>query len=434
MGYSMIDIRNLLWHTVSKWRAMIVGALIGAIVIGAIGAFLTLPTETVDVAATQAQIDVYNTEITEMTETQAQLNQYMAESLYMKINYLSVIYTTFSMHVNPSDTSIMSAEAQRSELVNKYSELAMDQELYQRISDTLGYSINYPEQIFTVQADGDGGFLNFTIQSNSQGDNEILGDIIIVYMQEMMPEISGNTYAHTLSMGGFTSMQIVAEEINDSNKSKQEELTTVNEDIAWRQGEIATLTQVIGNQGITTTKIIKCAIFVILGAILGGIMAVGCVFMHPIVKAQVQGTAYIEKSQDINVLATAPLFIESKNIIDNLIYKLSTKGPIKTEEDFLAYLALSINVNTVENERVHVTGTIESEKITELLAKVEDKIHAKVSFGGDVTDDVESLSNLSEADGIILVEKRFATRGTSLEREVQYLRKLDKHIKGAILL
>ncbi|MFI3173404.1 MAG: hypothetical protein R3Y58_13705, partial [Eubacteriales bacterium] len=94
----------------------------------------------------------------------------------------------------------------------------------------------------------------------------------------------------------------------------------------------------------------------------------------------------------------------------------------------------SINVCTEEGEVVHLTGTISEQEIQEISTQLQEKVHAKLSCGGNISGELNSLANLDKADSVILVEGVFKTIDRALEREIYHINKLNKNIKGVVLL
>lgn len=437
MENSIIDIRNLLWNTIKQWRKIVIGIIIGAVIIGGYGAYSAMKTATADVSGTQAELDALNVQMQELVDSKTIIDEYIDESLYMNMDYLNVVNTIFTVHMTAISKINESAEAVTnpvSDLVNTYNWKARDEALYQEINTQLGYSTNYTDQIFTTQPDSGAGFINFIIQSNSQEDNETVANIIIKYLEDSYDEINQTIYVHELTVSTMRHSNITLETINSHQAVKQAELKNLTEDITELQEKITAAEQVVADQSNTTKQIITVVIFIIIGMILGGGATIFFLLVLPLVFNKIQGGRYIELEHNMTVLGTKPLLVPGKNGIDNMIWKFGSKRNVRTEDDFLNYVVQAINVKTNQGERVHLAGTIGKEKIQVFYEQIQGLVHATLTYGGDIADEMESLAQLAEADSVILVEGTFATTDRALEREMYQINKLNKNIKGVVLL
>ncbi|MFI3209145.1 MAG: hypothetical protein R3Y40_08405, partial [Eubacteriales bacterium] len=392
---------------------------------------------TMDVAGTQAQLDELNIQMEGLVEDKALIDEYVEESLYMNIDYMNIVNTMFTVHmtplyqINPDAAAVTNPV---SDLVNMYNSGVKNMDLYQEISDALGYSTNYTDQVFVTQPDAGAGFINFIMQSNSQEDNEIVAEIIINYLEEVYDEMNTTVYVHELTIGELISTNITSDTINSHQTAKLSEQNTAAKDISELQEKIEAAQQVLADQSNTVKQILSVIIFLIIGIILGGGGTIFLLLIMPLICNRIQGGRYIEEEYDLTVLATKPLYKEGKNAIDKLLFKWSGKGAIRTEEDFLTYLVQSINVCTEEGEVVHLTGTISEQEIQEISTQLQEKVHANLSCGGNISGELNSLANLDKADSVILVEGAFKTMDRALEREIYHINKLNKNIKGVVLL
>lgn len=437
MENSIIDIRNLLWNTLKQWRKIVLGIFIGIIIVGGYGAYSTLQTGTVGLAETQVKLDEYNAMMEELELEYEEINQYVEESLYMSLDYLNIVSTMFFIYadaIEPVEGETDAVINPTGQLTTLYYTAILSDDVYQEINEVLGYSKAYTNEIFTVTTDAGTGFFSFTIRSNSQEDNEKVGEIISNYFLEQYEIINSTIYVHDLWIGDYTHTNVVAEDINNYITAKQSELKAAKEDVEELQEKISETQLILDSQNSIMNHIILVIIYILIGIILGGGAAIFFMLVMPLVLNKIQGGRYVELEHHLTVLATKPILKEGKSAIDKLIYKKGSKGTIRTEEDFLAYLIQSINVCTEEGETVHLTGTIDEEAIQALCGQIEEKVHVKLTYGGDIAGEIGSLAQVAKADSVILVEALFHTMDRALEREIYHINKLNKEIKGVVLL
>lgn len=433
--HSIVNFGALRWNTIRKWRLILVSGLIIGALLGGSQFLSVIKGQTKEEVSTE--LSGLEEEFDTLTESLADLEAYSEDSLYMNLKYLKVVQTVLTVHIYPEEMIGDDSSPEEnviSELVKAYTEQVVVEALYQSISEEVGYSTDYVNEIFTVTTDTSTGFIEFVIKSNDKSNNNMVANLIQAAFDACYEEISDTLYDHELSMRDPVSTTIVDETLNTYIEDKEEEISEIKASITLLIPAIAALEQDMLENGNVVIALKYGAIGGIVGGILGSIFMAMWLFFSALIRNRIQDGRYISEEHGLLIIGEKPVLLGTKNRIDRCINKWSNRGHLQTVEAFSEYITRVINYCIKGHKKIYITGTVSQEELEEVCDQIHSKIKGELVWGKNIGEDVNSLHKLLEADAVILIEKRFYTTDRELEAEIYKIRELQKEIMGVILL
>ncbi|MFI3227807.1 MAG: hypothetical protein R3Y09_10445 [Clostridia bacterium] len=450
MEYNL-NIKNIFWHIVRKWRAILICMLVFGVLLGVYkysNYTKILNDEDLmydymldNFQASKEYIDEKNDltkQVETLTNSVANDTKYYEESILMQINALNYyvgnleIYVDSLYQIQPDKTYQDTDNIYK--ILKAYSSSIEYGDLYDTISDELGYDADkkYIKEIVTYSTNSQTGFITFTIKSNTVEENTQIANIISDYIDSKYYTVAKEIAEHQVLIYEPSVSSYIDTALNEFQGQFVIDLNADISDLEYVESSLLYLKEPTIVE-IDADYIMPITVkYSVLGAMVGAVLAVGFIAIYIVFSAKLQDEEFIEEQYKLSILGVQPVFNKKRNIVDNIIYRLSEKSEIKSNEEFSRYIATSVDTYLDTNKKIHITGTIndiEIKHISEVLKQCKN-----LTVGSCVLGNADSLANLKQADVIILVEKRFITNVFEFEKQYNAIKKLDKEFGGVIIL
>ncbi len=458
MENSIINLGSLLGFTLSKWRKIIIFALIFCVLFGAYNYYnatkLSKVEEPTSTEAPEYDADYYDelrvytnqanalqAEIDTLQDSVDNLTEYINSSPIMKIDSDNTNSTAIYIYIALDEQSSENPKDVLEETVDTYLSEILSGDVYDEINTALNYNVNvsYVREMLTYGVRPEEGYIYLRLTTPTAANNKQATEILIDYVESLYDDIN-STLPHQLNIDTPIHSTVTDDVINNTQINAIAELNTATENLVISQAELDALVEpiapkVIEPTPLTTTQIITQAIlFAIIGAIAGAAIAIFCIALLPILTNKLQDGKYIKTEHNVLVFGTRPQFSQKNNPIDKFIFKLFNKTSYKNEDEFYDYIAASINVFNAESKSILLVGTVSNENLDSLAQILKDKVNSPITFAGNITENSKSLQSLIESEFVVLVEQIFNTSDEKLATEISLIKDLNKEIKGAIIL
>ncbi|MFI3228182.1 MAG: cysteine peptidase family C39 domain-containing protein [Clostridia bacterium] len=450
MEYNL-NIKNIFWHIVRKWRAILICMLVFGVLLGVYkysnytkilnDEDLMYDYMLENFQASKDYIDEKNSltkQVETLTNSVANDTKYYEESILMQINALNYyvgnleIYVDSLYQIQPDKTYQDTDNIYK--ILKAYSSSIEYGDLYDTISDELGYEADkkYIKEIVTYSSNSQTGFITFTIKSNTVEENTQIANIIANYIDGKYYTVVNEIAEHQVLIYDPSVSSYIDTALNEFQGQFIIDLNADKSDLEYVESSLLYLKEpeIIEINEEYIVPITRN--FAILGAILGAVLAVGFIAIYIIFLGKLQDEEIIEEKYKLSVFGVRPVFNEKRNFIDKIIYILSEQSQIKSNEEFSKYIDTSVDAYLDTNKIIHITGTIKEAEIQSVREMLK---HCKtITAGSCVLEDAESLLNLKSADTIIFVEKKFKTNMLEFDKQYYAVQKLNKEIGGVIIL
>lgn len=448
----MLDVKNIIFHILRKWKSLI-GVAVVVATLGGINTYISSTNILTDEEALEKYEANFFEENRLYMETKTEYEQYIQilensiestekylnESILMTIDpynhnigYLD-IYVDSLYEINPQ--LYLQTPNKIYSIMKSYDTRLRNTVLYEKIADGLGIDIavKYIKEIVRHSYNIDTGYITFTIVMNEVSDIEKIADIITEFIYDNYESINQEIAEHTINVYDVNPVLNIDEGLKNNQQNHKFDISDEQTKLEYTQYSLKALKQPIKvefNNIYSINEGIKA--FIIYGVVTG-IIGVGFIVIGYLLSKKLQSIAYLEDKYKILALAVRPITQNRSNKIDNMIFKMIDTD-IKSEEKFKEYLSVISQKIANPNQKIHITGTIDIKDIKEIHEIITTHTENTITFGGFITKDEQSMYSLRDADVVVLVEKRFDTSTINLDRQIKYIQNLEKDICGVVLL
>ena len=444
----LIDIRDLFFHVVYRWRSIIIGALIGAIALCALQVVSVKMTHAngeqtaeekeyavehqyfLDSMAFYEQSIANNTEMLE--RTQRTMEESVRLHLNSQVEWLAT--RTYYVQVNqevldalPEIASQDPADAVLAVYVNSMKS-GLDKAEMEALLGT-GERI-YIDELVSVWADADANTVKVQILGDDPDalarQSKYFDDRLTGLCQEKAQQV----YGHTL--------MLMDEDITMRNSEQSNKMNEFNDLLSRYENAIR-------NAGLAIIDLEKneprapglhLVRYAIVGCVLGAALLVIIYIVGYLIRNRLRG------ADDMRDRCGAPVYGEFPSYrgrtargIDKWLGKWEHKGRL-TDESAICDSVCALLREKFDGGRVALVGTIPEDKLKPLARRLGERLGKTVAL--DVQPSLLSRGQAIEAacaaDGVILVEEKHVSAMRDIEREMEMLSISGAKVAGCIAL
>lgn len=482
-----IEIKDLLWEFLRRWRLIVVLALVCG----------------VGLAAYQYRIDMNKTDVVTVKKTQEELEKSMGtqdldevsgavaikNQLDQKGAYMD---TSVLMQINPYEEHVVllqyyiqaETEALASDVTEAYVAYVQDGYLAQNVADNGSHEITpvYMTELISMAMDMGGLYIN----TGNASQNINLSIPESGYEHSVSVKVVGRTTEEALSIATDVkaALSAYAQKINSTIGTHQLSLleecsvTVVDQTLAELQNRnavaIKTLTnnldsmknEMTGDQislyvyrttvlkenetvqsGSVTTVAKTAAISVkhaVIGVVVGAVLACGLIFAFYLFAAALRNSGEVKTLYGVKLLGCVNITaFEKKKVfgfVDRFIRKLENwnRKELSYEQEIQMISAnIVLDCKKKNCEKAFMTSTVgevlPKEVVDAIITKCKEKGVQLVS-GNAIAYDAEALEELAQVGRVVFVEKKRASLYDELYKEVALCKENDIDVIGMIVL
>ena len=459
-----IDLLQMLYKACTKWRSIVVFAVVLLLLVGLAKGALNFATlndpETfermkadyeAEVLAYEAEGKQLETSIkTSATNLELQ-KRYNEESLLMKIDSDEewtgkvILYIGTDYQIMPG--SSIQNENPAYKIVNAYVDYATGGDFYTQVQEGLSFEIvgtNYLKEVLGVWADGSRYAVTISAVADTKEHCSELLNVATRVLTAQKDNIEKQIDDHTLqtsTAGIYSQMNSDREREQLANMARANDLEAENTSLVieykeWREkkGEIQVPV-------LDSWHAVRNAIkWGILGGV-GGAILLGVVYcLAYIMSGKVEGS-YLT-ALGLNVIGELPVQSDKKVAgIDLLLCKMFGIRMQRSEyADRLSAVAIHTGqlwktLQDPANNKIAVVSDLKAEEVAAVTAVMQDKLSGECAMvqAGNLLVSADASKKAEEASAVVLVAKQGASFKKDVEAMVQMLRACDKKILGVVL-
>lgn len=433
-----IDLKDLLFSILYRWRILLLAGLIGWVLIGGYKFATSYKNSVVPEQNNEESAKILKQKEAERVRL-ATMVEYYSESPLMYINSFArptveIIYSIAitdakadELYIDPIDT-----------IAAAYT-IGLD--VYEKFNKA-GINGRYAKELYSCKYDIDSN----TIQINAFGlDKEMaqnIADIVSGAVEDKKGNITTEYGKHSLTKVLECYYETIDWKLVDKQKSFISSIKTSEAELKNLEAEIAKLknnSKFTGFVEVTPEKLsskntIK---YSILGAILGVFIVVVWYCVIYVLKPILRTENDIINQYGIPVIGTLPKKLPTKPIfIDKLLMKLEGRSDCPGAEETIKTASISISNTANKGSRVVVITSVTENKVFDKVAEKLNSMATEVTLillrGG--TDKANNVEELSKCDAVVLVEERDVSSLNKISEELRQIKLFDKKVLGAIII
>lgn len=484
-----IDIKDLIRTCLSKWKILLAGMLIGAILLDGAGAVKSVKNakaveaqlkQQEENGSTADKLAQANSELAQLSERERSEVQtavslyttyqkqyvdgmkYLQASVKMNLDATSVPTLLLQYVIDNHYTAtypVIEARDTTKDIADTLASYIVNEETSSAIAAVLGVEENaaYTQELLSTEYN-DNHMLNITIVAQNKENCEAIADIVKQKINESNDTVrkSCGDYDITLASENYyeeadsnlmtTQQQMMTSMNNLKNaiynlpngmseaqkKCYTDFLDAQDDEELTYDEENANVNENISEE-ITVPAVEYVNLkYIVLGVALGLCVAGGWIVLRYILAEKLRVAGELEKGYGLSVLG---------HITGNMKKIPLFRQPYEafTEEEQLQMITAGVQI-TAEKENmqsVFVTGTALTEECQKFIGKISESVNAKgvaCAYGKSIIYDPESAEKMAAAGGVVLVEQMGVSRFDEIAREKEMCHKYHIPVIGCVVV
>jgi capsular polysaccharide biosynthesis protein len=450
-----IDLKDLLFFILHRWRIVLLMALILSVLVGGykLGKGLLQQQNENYITSIEKQYetdkrdfeqnkDTYENSIKNFTDVIHYAEEYQANSILQKIDPYNKWVASADVFVKMEDIQqenrISVYDSDPADSVLKAYESAVKKGIeIQNLSKEKGLDLKYLKELIRVIPDYQSNMLTITAtDTNEAGAQEIL-DVILKSLKEIYPDVQQNLGGHSIVVMNQNLSTKADTDLAETQKSKIENLTSMRHSLEDTEKKLEELKEPEAPATLSSKGLLKSGIkFGVLGGVAGGFLA--CFFASVLfcLNNKVYNSDELRTRFGIKILGS---FIRKREKriftkIDSLLDKLEGIEYI-TDTAVYERIAANIGIYTEKNQLILLTGTAMEADINRVTSDLKERLpDLRFETAGDMSKYPETLTKLTKVDGIILVESTGLSKYNMIRNELDTIESIKKNVIGCIIL
>lgn len=456
-----IDLKDLLFAILRKWKPIIASMVIFAVLIGGAKGVLTYRNYS-DPEAVKNRTETYETEqqqyedsknilereIKNITDDIANRQDYMENSLLMNMSPYDVGEARADLFIK-TDYEIMPGMTYQNidytnTILQSYQSLITSTAFLEHIARSTGMKDWYLQELITVERGNTTitgtniseltNLLTIRVKHSSVTEAEDLLDDILKQVGALSRQINGSIGEHTVDVISRSSGSIVDLALATKQKEERERLDSLESALVEKETALKELKEPEMNSP-TKMVAVKSAIkYSVLGAVLGAFMIIFIVCVFFVMSDKLYSSKELRNRFRVKVLGELSQGKKAGKI-DALIDRLEGKAASNTADVEYEVIAANIKNYTDGIKTLLVSGTAAPDFIVQVVKQLAGHLPGmQIVAGGNILQDAETIRKLSQCDGVVLVEQCGLSTYQAIGWELEKICDLKKEIIGTIIV
>ena len=448
-----LNLKQLMFSLVRRWRQMLVAALVFALVLSAFGGWQNLShlkdPNTLQLqqdyeeeyAHYEAMVEQLNSQIAVMQENARLQKEYLDNSVLMQMDYRNTWLATLSLYVEAEqNVQISGGEYGRtlSEIIAEaYLVSLTDSRILTKAAKELNVEDRYLREtvnVFLVGAEEGQGSPYLAVEVRGPDGIYVAKVIAEVRadLEALHREISQSVGAHKIQEVSYSATARVDMELLEVQTDAVELWIDYTENIEDYREKLDDLEEPVAPKyESTSTSIIK---YGIVGA-LGGVFLVavwGCVAY--VVGDKVYAAEELKSRFEVAILGKISVKARKRCFVDRWLDRAECRG--KTEQDgALDVICANVGNHCPEGSVLLVAGTAGDEQVAWIANALTAQLPGRsIISGGNLLDAIPAIEGLSKCDSVLLVERCGISRYSLVKAQIEVVLGVNKQLIGCVTL
>lgn len=450
-----IDLKDLLFFVLRKWRIVLLTALIMAVLSGGykLGKGLLEQQNGDYIPSIEKQFesdkkdymqnkDTYESIINNLTVNIQHEEEYQEKSILQKID-------PYKKWVASVDVFVKTEDIQQENGINVYETDPADSILkayestikkgneIQNLSKEKGLDLIYLKELIRVIPDYQSNMLTITVTDSDEAGAQKILDVILKSLKDKYSDIQQNLGEHSVVIMNENLSKRLDQDLANSQKSRIENLYSLRKSLEDTETRLEDLKEPKEPVTLSGKGLINLGIkYGALGGMAGGFLV--CFFACIIfcLNSKVYNSDEVKARFGIKILGN---FVREKkkrafSKVDSWLDRLEGLEYI-SEKTIYERIVANISIYTVKNQLILLTGTAKEADINKVLAELKERLP---DFNFESSNNMNkcpgTLTKLPKVDGVILIEKAGESSYNDIQNELETITSVNKNVIGCILL
>lgn len=331
-------------------------------------------------------------------------------------------------------------------VLKAYSSLITNSETMEKIAKTVGMEERYLQELVSVSGDSSTRLLTIRAYGADEATANKILDALLVRMEDVRPTIQSTVGSHSIAQLTRTSTVSVMTWLRDSQQQNRDDLTNLQNQVTTLEAADRVLEQSIEDeqQALEAMELPEkpketgnSMKMVVLGALLGGVLACGVVVVKFLLDGMVYSASELNRSTGLPVLgALASDRTKKAGKLDARLYQMEGRPDGSADAEMLCLMAQTIRSRAPEAKNILVTGDLPADQLEALAAALqatEPLRGQSVTAAESILKAAATVPHVVAADAIVLAADCAVTRTDAVREQNEKIVRLGKQILGCIV-
>lgn len=331
-------------------------------------------------------------------------------------------------------------------VLKAYSSLITNSETMEKIAKTVGMEERYLQELVSVSGDSSTRLLTIRAYGADEATANKILDALLVRMEDVRPTIQSTVGSHSIAQLTRTSTVSVMTWLRDSQQQNRDDLTNLQNQVTTLEAADRVLEQSIEDeqQALEAMELPEkpketgnSMKMVVLGALLGGVLACGVVVVKFLLDGMVYSASELNRSTGLPVLgALASDRTKKAGKLDARLYQMEGRPDGSADAEMLCLMAQTIRSRAPEAKNILVTGDLPADQLEALAAALqatEPLRGQSVTAAESILKAAATVPHVVAADAIVLAADCTVTRTDAVREQNEKIVRLGKQILGCIV-
>lgn len=451
-----ISISELWWYVISKWKWLVIGMVVGAILLGAYGVYSAYKANEAarnNVSTEYTMEDLTPEEQEEVEELIEKYEHYQNEEERLENNYLMGLdYTrirhrmvSFYIDTEYSYSYLETKEDYTDTLVYLYKILLQSDEVNQKILDLNISGLELIDLNYIRSVGSEGNVIKFAIMA----DEDECGKIVDVLCEELegyysdATELVGehtirkitddSTYAYSDTIRNIQNLRVtdvnsMLNEINILKGNLNEIQKYVYEEMVSEYEQNSNSEQLDINNSLMDIKKI------LIGCLLGVVVVIIVIVIVFTISKKIRSISEITQVYNVEVIGSIIRDCTNGKIILRKLYNSNVVGNESYQKEYvLGMLKKVCTSNQVDT--IAICSSIKGKVYAlEDAFNILGKTGIECKHLGNINQDIEALNQITECKNVIFIEQMNVSSKNEIEKQIDICDKLNINIIGMIVV
>lgn len=481
-----INLLDLLHYILRRWRSVLVCAVLFCVLLGGFKVVKGIGTlGSADLKEDQknyeSQLEGYTiskehleNQIQALTQSIQNKEDYYDHSVLMKLDPKTAYRGTLTFvvadagEVSATETNQdlnLAIDRKLNSVLGSYAALVQNGTILRDAQKALPSELDqkYLAELMYTQIDYQSKLLHITVLGEDEQQVQSISDAIVQGLQTASVQISASVAAHRLELlssyvgndaetsipigmipedGAISSDVSCQTSIEELQKGYTNAITDMQGHLLDCNNQLSELKEPTAPEGNTRTSVMKEGVkYGVIGFIVGAILVGFAYALQYLACGKLMNSDELNDRYGILILGDyyAPMHAQP-NRIDRWIDRMH--GITEKKQSLESVYALSASnmkaqVSAEKNPKLLLLGNAKAQDFEAAANALTEKLSTSgidLIVAGNINESASAIEKLQEAEQVVLIEQRGASRQQAIEKELLTLRKLGKKIVGAIVL
>ena len=441
-----IDLKDLMFAVFHKWRPVILVAVICGLLLGGVKGYMTYKSQsdpevrkeadltyTADLELYEKNKETYEREIENLRTDIINQQDYLDNSIWINMSPYDVGEARVDLYVSTGYEIMPGMTYQNRDytdtILQAYQSMLTSSAVMEDVAKKVGTESRYLKELVTVTIGtiGTNGnqfsrLLTIDVYHTSKEEAKKVLDAFLDHVNEMQGQITSSIGEHTVSTVNESVSTLVNLDLADLQKKQSQKQTELDE------------LEEPKKEDSSKRAALKSAIkFGLVGGFGGAFLVAFIVCVAFLMGDKVYSSRELKERYKVKILGKLSAG-KKVGAIDAWLNRL--EGRACNVDEAVEYKLIAANVENYAGDmkKILVTGSADAGVLAHAVEALKSELgEIQVVAGNNMLEDVQTVRELPECDGVILVEQCGVSKYSVVEAEIEKVFDLKKYVVGCVV-